>query len=179
LISVEKDLGDAVLDVVHKKATGVPHEVWLSVVRSIFLSTIDQFWTLHLTSIDELRDGINLRGFAQMDPLIEYKNEAFGMFEKLVADIDYEVVKRLMSVEIRPDIEEAVRATPSKPKQLIMHAASGTSSYEQAQSTKGIVQNPSNTSTPTTQMVNEYKDVGRNDPCPCGSGKKYKKCHGA
>ncbi|MEI7652658.1 MAG: preprotein translocase subunit SecA [bacterium] len=179
LISIEKDLGDAVLEVVRKKAAGVPHEVWLSVVRSIFLSTIDQFWTLHLTSIDELRDGINLRGFAQMDPLIEYKNEAFTMFEKLVADIDYEVVKRLMSVEIRPEIEEAVRATPTKPKQLIMHAASGTNSYEQAQSAKGIVQNPSNTSAPTTQMVNEYKGVGRNDPCPCGSGKKYKKCHGA
>ncbi len=179
LISIEKDLGDAVLEVVRKKAAGVPHEVWLSVVRSIFLSTIDQFWTLHLTSIDELRDGINLRGFAQMDPLIEYKNEAFTMFEKLVADIDYEVVKRLMSVEIRPEIEEAVRATPTKPKQLIMHAASGTNAFEESQNIKGKSQNAVDSNTATTQIVNEYKDVGRNDPCPCGSGKKYKKCHGA
>lgn len=178
LISIEKDLGNAVLEVVRKKVDGVPHEVWLTVVRNIFLSTIDQFWTLHLTSIDELRDGINLRGFAQMDPLIEYKNEAFTMFEKLVADIDYEVVKRLMSVEIRPDIEEAVRATPTKPKQLIMHAASGTNAFQESQNVKGKSQNSADSNTATTQIVNEYKDVGRNDPCPCGSGKKYKKCHG-
>lgn len=147
-------------------------------VRSIFLSTIDQFWTLHLTSIDELRDGINLRGFAQMDPLVEYKNEAFRMFEKLVADIDYEVVKRLMSVEIRPDVEEAVRATPAKPKQLIMHAASSTNAFEESRQSAVVSRQSSNSSPMPTQLANEYKDVGRNDPCPCGSGKKYKKCHG-
>jgi preprotein translocase subunit SecA len=177
---IEAQLRNMIKQKLTTKRTEVPAEVWLSVVRSIFLSTIDQYWTLHLTSIDELRDGINLRGFAQLDPLVEYKNEAFKLFEKLISDIEYEVVKRLMSVQITqtppPSDEE-------KPKQLIMHAAGGVNAYsndkenntkraeleERDQMTSNKNDNP---------LSNEYRGVGRNDLCPCGSGKKYKKCHG-
>jgi preprotein translocase subunit SecA len=184
---VESELTKIVTESIRQKAASVPDNVWLSVVRSIFLSTIDQFWTLHLTSIEELRDGINLRGFAQLDPLIEYKNEAFKMFEKLISDIDYEVVKRLMGVRISETPPDELLSTSNKPKPLVMHAASGGSAYQEASQKQQQPPsfNPnshperSEGSTSTTPLHNDHKDIGRNDPCYCGSGKKYKKCHGA
>jgi len=82
------------------KEEKIGSEVWSTIARSIFLSTIESFWTEHLTAIDDLREGINLRAHAQMDPLVEYKNEAFSMFEKLLQTMNFEAVRRVFNVEV-------------------------------------------------------------------------------
>lgn len=172
------------LYVVKEKRVG--SEIWNQVVRSMFLSTIDQFWTQHLTAIDDLRQGINLRGYAQMDPLVEYKNEAFSMFEKLLADINYESVRRVMRVQIeeKAPLQEVSDGKTTKKPHFHFHAASGVDPYAgkpqqpqfaQKQPTKQIGQAPMIKNNKVS--AGPIKKPGRNDACWCGSGKKYKKCH--
>lgn len=142
-------------------------ELWNSVVSSIFLTTIDKYWMDHLTSIEELREGINLRGFAQLDPLVEYKNEAYKMFEKLIGAINYEFTRRIMKVEIQerqPPVLEIKRDIP-----LILKSASAVDPF------KATTNQPQEKPKATTRSTS--KKPGRNEPCWCGSGKKYKKCH--
>ncbi|NTU73592.1 preprotein translocase subunit SecA [Candidatus Roizmanbacteria bacterium] len=133
--------------------------VWFDISKMIFLQTIDQFWTEHLTAIEDLREGINLRGYAQLDPLVEYKNEAYSMFEKLVGNINYETARRLLRVEIEASPQES---TPEK-KEI-------NPPKEKKKKTPALTASP----TPIQQPKGK---IGRNDPCWCGSGKKYKKCH--
>ncbi len=133
--------------------------IWFEIVRSLFLSTIDYHWTLHLTAIDDLREGINLRGYAQLDPLVEYKNEAFSMFEQLINSINFEFTRRLFKVEI-------VTQGRTFGDRLIYQEASVTNPFKNSAFSPKVAA----TSTPK-------KKPGRNQPCWCGSGKKYKKCH--
>ncbi len=155
----------------------IGEQIWNQVVRSLFLSTIDQYWTQHLTAIDDLRQGINLRGFAQMDPLVEYKNEAFMMFEKLLADINFESIRRIMRVEIQePKQAEEIKETQQQKKPMQFQAASAVDPFS------GKQKEPTRlTQQPPKQAVSlsapKKKTLGRNDPCWCGSGKKFKKCH--
>ncbi len=149
------------------KEEKVGSQIWLDGVRQIFLSTIDQFWTQHLTAIEDLREGINLRGYAQLDPLVEYKNEAFSMFEKLLAAIDFESTRRLLRTEINI-VQEQPKA--DEPKNLNFQAASAVSVYNDN------TQSPKQRTVQNDQTKSKSK-IGRNDPCWCGSGKKYKKCH--
>ncbi len=182
-----------------KKEQKVGAEIWRDVVRMIFLTTIDKYWMDHLTAIEDLREGINLRGYAQLDPLVEYKNEAYSMFERLVGDINFEVTRRLFRVEV-----EVVQKEVEK-KPLVFRSASSVDPFTKAQEsptpsqehlptserkesgeakiTVRKVQNPK----PSIQEFGGIKFIpsgtkldkkpGRNDPCWCNSGKKYKKCH--
>jgi preprotein translocase subunit SecA len=118
-----------------KREEKVGSDTWNQVVRSLFLSTVDQNWTKHLTAIDDLREGINLRGYAQLDPLVEYKNEAFRMFEELISGIKYEFTRRTLHIQIdryedqktAPQIE----AKPIVPEQELKYqAATGTSTFQ-------------------------------------------------
>ncbi len=140
--------------------------LWKEIVKSIFLSTIDKYWTDHLTAIEDLREGINLRGYAQLDPLIEYKNEAYSMFEKLMTDIPYESTRKLFKIEI----SELERIRPETPTHMQLSSAGAVNPFNQAEQkeTKKMA---------VTQAVVAKEKPGRNDPCWCGSGKKYKKCH--
>jgi preprotein translocase subunit SecA len=131
--------------------------VWKEIVKSIFLSTIDKYWTDHLTAIEDLREGINLRGYAQLDPLVEYKNEAYSLFEKTMGDIPYEATRKLFRVE-------AVQQE-NQPKNLVFASAGGVNAF-----------GPQPTQNEQQKKPTENKP-GRNEPCWCGSGKKYKKCH--
>lgn len=136
-------------------------EVMREVEKFAYLSTIDRLWMDHLDAIDDLRDGIGLRGYGQREPLAEYKTEAFAMFERLMERIDYEVIRRLFRVQV------AARPAPLMPVQAFesrgqMPAITGQPLSRQVQSVGSI--------------VSGQKKVGRNEPCPCGSGKKYKKC---
>lgn len=131
-------------------------EKWVS------LSVIDNLWMDHLTAMDDLREGIGLRGYGQRDPLIEYKNEAYNMFERLMSAIDYEIVHRIFKIQIQ------ARPVVPRPVQVVEKAAGGSSE----------------TSSTTQSQTGGKKKIGRNDPCPCGkidtnTGKpiKYKKCH--
>lgn len=166
----------------NKRQKELGKELWAEIVRTIFLTTIDKYWMEHLTSIEELREGINLRGYAQMDPLVEYKNEAFTMFEKLIGDINYEVTRRLFKIEV-----SAVEPEEKKNEPLLLRSASGINPFSQKQEAKAQTASSQiiTQTSPIAQTVNQQKPrkLGRNDPCWCGAvdprtGKpyKYKKC---
>ncbi len=178
----------------NSKEKDLSKEVWYDVVRSIFLSVVDQYWTEHLTAIEDLREGINLRGYAQLDPLVEYKNEAFSMFERLVSNINYEFTRRLFRVEVQlnSEIPETVQK-PKKQQPMILKSASAIDPFSSQE--KKAIESP--LPVQANQNDREYNEslggelgfkvtppgmtkehkLGRNDPCWCGSGKKYKKCH--
>ncbi len=176
--------------------------VWHAVVRDIFLSTLDQYWTEHLTAIEDLSEGVRLRGYAQLDPLIEYKNEAYGMFEKLVQGINFDATRRLFRVEIGvSEVEPATNEEKKVEKQIEYKAASRIDPFTAKPPQPAVVPDSkisdtapkkSQTSSPSDSQVSSSQEVsgfkvippgasarklGRNDPCWCGSGKKYKKCH--
>jgi preprotein translocase subunit SecA len=151
----------------------------------MFLSTVDTFFTQHLTSIDDLREGIGLRRHAQLDPLIQYKNEAFSMFEQLLRGIYFEGSRRIFNVEITQG--EPLPALESKPQEgLVYEAAQPTSAFEAPKEKKKIKNEALPAGRQELSMknpVNPKSKVGRNDPCPCGAinpqtGKpyKYKQC---
>jgi len=136
--------------------------------KYLLLQVIDQQWKDHLLNVDHLKEGIGLRGYGQRDPLIEYKKESFEIFQEMMERIQDHVVKYLwkMEVVVEREGEEAVERErvqralppPKAPKQNLVFSGS-----------QGVQQE--------TVKRRDAK-VGRNDPCPCGSGKKYKKCHG-
>ena len=136
--------------------------------RAVMLHTLDQHWREHLAALDHLRQGIHLRGYAQKNPKQEYKREAFELFALMLSRIKREVTRLLMTVQIRSEeqVEAAEVAAPA-PKNVQYHH----SDYEEALASA---------SEPPAQQpfVRQGGKVGRNDPCPCGSGKKYKHCHG-
>jgi len=145
--------------------------------RSVMLQSIDMHWREHLAALDHLRQGIHLRSYAQKNPKQEYKREAFQLFEALLNTVKSEVTKITMLVQVRTqDDVEAVEKPQEVANVQYQHAdfdealanpQSDFSEEEQAQMAGG------------KPIVREGVKVGRNDPCPCGSGKKYKQCHGA
>jgi preprotein translocase subunit SecA len=143
--------------------------------RFSYLSTIDHLWIEHLTAIDDLRDGIGLRGYAQKDPLVEYKKEAFGMFERLINQIDYEVVRKIFRIQVVAPPAVSLKQAEEKRGQLAQPQPEtqpgDLSAFAQAMG--GL---PTAETVPGNAPVVNPNKVGRNDPCPCGSGKKYKKC---
>lgn len=155
--------------------------------KMITLQAIDQKWKEHLQRIDHLREGINLRAYAQKDPLIEYKKEAFMTFEETNRLIKSDALEKLFKIQVRHDYvqqaeqsgdaeeisEEVLQGlAPRRPQRMSM-------SHDSAQGFAGQAQPTPRPSAPKSPMMNQGPKVGRNDPCPCGSGKKYKKCHGA
>ncbi|MBI3620366.1 preprotein translocase subunit SecA [Candidatus Roizmanbacteria bacterium] len=172
-------------------------ELWSSIVSSVFLTTIDRYWMEHLTAIEELREGINLRGYAQLDPLVEYKNEAYSMFEKLVSSINYDVTRRLFKIEIQKS-EPPPKSKIEPKKALLLKSASRVDPFAEKEKKEkqrvegsppvGQTKSPSPVGQPVSSVPPpgqfrvtppgaSQKRPGRNEPCWCGSGKKYKKCH--
>jgi preprotein translocase subunit SecA len=151
----------------------VPSETMRHAERLVLLSSLDNHWREHLAALDHLRQGIHLRGYAQKNPKQEYKREAFEMFGSLVQTVKLEVTRTLMTVSIRTP-EEVDRAekelVPAVENVRYQHAG-----YEEALAGEGAdaasLQKPA-------PFVRQMGKIGRNDPCPCGSGKKYKHCHG-
>jgi len=147
--------------------------------KQIMLQVLDTLWKEHLATMDHLRQGIHLRAYAQKNPKQEYKRESFALFEELLTSLKYEVVKFLSHVQIqRQDeaalIEQRRREEAQREKLAFEHAvASGMA----ATGADAEAQQPPQPQPPQTFTRPEPK-VGRNDPCPCGSGKKYKQCHG-
>ncbi len=144
------------------KAEMVGADGWASFTRSVMLQAIDTHWREHLAALDHLRQGIHLRGYAQKNPKQEYKREAFELFESMLTTIRDEVTGMLMTVRIAPAEMAEVEAPVVEPVAL-PEAAQLDVRYTQA--------------APETQDSMAER-VGRNDACPCGSGKKYKHCHG-
>jgi preprotein translocase subunit SecA len=146
--------------------------------KQIMLQVLDTLWKEHLATMDHLRQGIHLRAYAQKNPKQEYKRESFELFEELLAGLKLEVVKFLSHVQIqRQDesemIERQRREAAEREKLAFQHAqASALASPE------GEPQQPPELPAAPQTFTRDQPKVGRNDPCPCGSGKKYKQCHG-
>ncbi len=137
--------------------------------KEVNLRTIDQLWINHLTMMSDLRQGIGLRGYGQQDPLVEYKKEGKHMFNQLVNEIDQKVAGLVFNLQVQLESQgEQKVETKGAPEALA--AGNFSNLKEQAQTNSG------ENTIETVENTGEYKDVGRNDPCPCGSGKKFKKC---
>jgi preprotein translocase subunit SecA len=157
---------------------------------------INQLWREHLLNMDHLKEGIGLRGYGQRDPLVEYKKESFTLFSAMRDRVEEEIVRYLwrlmpkMGDGADGTVVPAPRPAPRKPSPMILNAPSA-----QASSPFGAIRGNSDRGVPAgaepprpartggddtiRQVKRDEPKVGRNDPCPCGSGKKYKKCHGA
>ncbi|PJD95476.1 MAG: preprotein translocase subunit SecA [Legionella sp.] len=134
--------------------------------KSIVLQTLDSHWREHLAAMDHLRQGIHLRGYAQKDPKQEYKREAFTLFTQMLDSLKYEVIKLILSVEIQTEEDVQAVEDQRRAEQIQKMNLNHESALEQ------------NNEAEMTFKRQEEK-VGRNDPCPCGSGKKFKTCHGS
>ena len=154
-----------------KEALASP-EILRQFERSVMLQSVDNHWREHLSALDHLRQGIHLRSYAQKNPKQEYKREAFELFEGLLNTIKTEVTKVTMLVQVKTEADvEAVEKPVEVENVQYQHA-----NYDEA---LGVAAADEGAEAAASQpMVREGVKVGRNDPCPCGSGKKYKQCHG-
>ncbi len=159
-------------DTYESKEQQVGEDVMRQVERWVYLNVIDNHWMLHLDAIDDLRSSIGLRGYGQREPLVEYKNEAFSMFEQLMAGIDGDIVRRIFKVQVQMQ-QPAGQATDTALPTRQPQEAIETSITRQARHMRTNTAN----GTPKQKTVVKNKKLGRNDPCWCGSGKKFKKCH--
>lgn len=174
----EENLGQRVVEIASKqyqsKVDKVGDDVMRQYERAVMLQTLDTYWREHLAALDHLRQGIHLRGYAQKNPKQEYKREAYELFKSMLEEIKSEVTQILMMVQIRNEQQvEAASETSQSPVNMQYHHAT----YENALGENEEIS--SNDSKETHQpFVRQGGKTGRNDPCPCGSGKKYKQCHG-
>jgi preprotein translocase subunit SecA len=197
-MQLKESLDDDVMSAYDEREEQLGEELMRFLERSILLQVIDNRWREHLFDMDYLREGIHLRGFAQIDPLVAYKNEGFQMFEELLHSIWDEFSKLVFRAEIEVQPDEAggaVAATnggggtaglaysggtlENQPSALQeVAAASGASAVDVA-AAQAAGPNSGGFETVETVVKDDKENIGRNDPCWCGSGKKYKKCHGA
>jgi preprotein translocase subunit SecA len=139
-------------------------QVFKDLQKMLLLQSIDTRWKEHLLNMDHLRDGVSLRGYAQKDPLVEYKREAFSLYQNMDYTIKSETIERLMKIQLAKE-ESRAESEVAEMNQQATKKQRMTFSHGDAPA--------------KPQTVTRDEKVGRNDPCPCGSGKKYKKCHGA
>ncbi|WP_313624930.1 preprotein translocase subunit SecA [Achromobacter sp.] len=152
------------------KVDQVGVESWSQFERSIMLQAIDTHWREHLSALDYLRQGIHLRGYAQKNPKQEYKREAFELFSGMLDRVRDDVVRVLMTVRVQSS-EQVEQAEAEAAQSHVQNVQYHHSDYDEA-----LASNAQETGAQPAR--NALPKVGRNDPCPCGSGKKYKQCHG-
>ena len=142
-----------------QRETEFTDPVMRQIEKIVMLQTLDSLWKDHLLAMDHLKEGIGLRGYAQQNPLVEYQKEGFTMFESLMAVMQQDVVEKVFSVQVQrqQDVEQIQQAAPQR---VVMRHGDQTEEPAAA------------------PIKRDAEKVGRNDPCPCGSGKKYKRCHG-
>ena len=137
-----------------------------SILSYSVVSTLDPLWVEHLTALDDLRDGVRLRGYAQKDPLVEYRKEGYEMFQKLMAQFEYNLARKIFRLE-------PVSPQTSTPTNVIEGRGDSLTNNPQSEAKNIDSVNPLSSS---SDPIKKETVVGRNDSCPCGSGKKYKKC---
>jgi preprotein translocase subunit SecA len=161
-----KEASDAVMK---DKAERFGPELMSYIERSIVLQTMDHLWREHIVNLEHLRSVIGFRGYAQRDPLQEYKQEAFELFQALLANMRNTVVSQLMRVELAQSAPD-----PDLPPMEGHHIDASTGEDDFNEGTFQAAEVRRDPNDPST-----WGEVGRNEPCPCGSGKKYKHCHGS
>jgi len=167
------------LEAFEMRKSTIPEEIRKDFLRMIMLQSIDDKWMDHLYELDYLREGIYLRSYAQKDPLIEYKQEAFQMFSDMLAEIDRSILWALFRARFKVEGAERRRERPASGVAVhqVASAYAGGGAGQAAQAPAQRQEGPS-AAEGVRKPVRAAEKVGRNDPCPCGSGKKYKKCCG-
>jgi preprotein translocase subunit SecA len=153
--SLREALSLQIRDAYERKESEIGSGMLRYIEKILLLQVVDSQWKDHLLAMDHLKEGIGLRGYGQRDPLAEYKKEAFEMFADLTGRMSTEVLSRIFKIQVQK--QETIRSEPVKQAQL---------NYNRGEATSAV------------QTVRRGKKVGRNEPCPCGSGKKFKKCCG-
>ena len=205
-----------------QRTSKIPLPTLFNVEKRVSLSVIDQLWVEHLNTMDQLRDSIGLRGYAQVDPLIAYKEESFSLFQRLLHSIDDEILNLLLKIDFDSILIQMQPPAPPVPENVLEYHGADTKEGSDAieevveQESTDIVTAPDSLPAPKEKNLSadkekvereikksgdvitsvrsvsdkmnravesqstttDEKKVGRNDPCPCGSGKKYKRCHG-
>ena len=169
----EESLRERIIDTAEAecktKEEAVSSELMRNFEKAIMLQTLDSQWKEHLAQMDYLRQGINLRGYAQKDPKQEFKREAYNMFTAMLENIKHEIISLISRVQVRdPEDVEAVEEQRRQSGEVEYQ-------HDEAEALDGGEELPSH----QQPVTRDGKKVGRNDPCPCGSGKKFKQCHGA
>jgi preprotein translocase subunit SecA len=160
--SLEKKLVSVIKEVYEDKMSIAAPEQKSEIERVLYLQILDNAWREHLYSMDTLKTGIGLRGYNQKDPLVEYKKESYNMFVELIANIKHEIVKVLFTVQLQSKDD-----TKKEQESLDKIKA------QMEEATENLTTNVNK-----EQIASNEKKIARNEPCPCGSGKKYKQCHG-
>jgi preprotein translocase subunit SecA len=166
---LQEKIKEAVLKIYEDKEKLYGPEIMRQLEKYASLRVIDGKWQEHLFEIDHLKEGIGLRAYGQRDPLIEYKKEAYQMFMELIDKVDEETVEMIFKLQVAERAPE--KREPTREMKTIHQSAAGMG-YAQAQPSEEV-------SSGKPKPIRVEKKIGRNDPCPCGSGKKYKKCCGA
>ncbi|MFZ9181367.1 MAG: preprotein translocase subunit SecA [Rickettsiales bacterium] len=166
------------------KEQNIGSQIIRKIEKQIFLITLDSHWKEHLHCLDKLRQGINLRAYAQKDPLIEFKKEAYAIFEQMLLDVEEQVISRLATVEFSANVsDDGVDIIAHTPKQKTFETREDFSSSALASASSKIptapIKNKVDPKERDPRNPSSWGVVARNEPCPCGSGKKYKNCHGA
>ena len=197
------ELGDAIFEKLKERYDSkeklIGPEAMRHHERMIMLSVIDQQWKDHLLSMDHLKEGIGLRGYGQHDPLVEYKKESFDMFEAMMQRFQEDTVRYLYLMQILERPPEPPAGPPPaqdagvaahhdgdgngrRPQRMVSTSADDLEEAFMRRKRRELEQARmagAGDAQPVQQVVRGQEKVGRNDPCPCASGKKYKKCHGA
>ena len=193
--SITDALWQPIREKYEKKEALIPGDILRRVERDIMLQIVDAQWKDHLYSLDHLKEGIGLRGYGQRDPLVEYKKESFGLFQEMKERVDEKIVHALWSLRlVDPNEGVPVRRPAPRRTPLILNETAQAPSPFSAPPQRAQAPPPLPFGAPPSSkqparvggddaavktMRRDAPKVGRNDPCPCGSGKKYKKCHGA
>jgi preprotein translocase subunit SecA len=197
-VGVRQELSKLVSEKYEGKERRLGNELMRMLERDVMLRYVDLAWKDHLLALDHLKEGIGLRGYGQRDPLQEYKKESYGLFQELKERVEDSVVKTLFRLEPASEEDLAVeraRRERAAPRPILQGGGSGATafgaptpagapparpSFGPPKLGVGTTAPPSGPAMPPIpQTVHAEEKIGRNDPCPCGSGKKYKKCHGA
>ena len=185
-------VSEKVLDIYEHKKDQIPEDVFDQVQNQVMLRVIDTRWMSHLSEMDYLRAGIGLRAVGQRDPLVEYKEEAYSAFSALVAAIYEDFIRTVLRLQVTANLEQPEQLEDQETLNSVSYSAPDENIPDATSKVAGNVA-PATQTTASGSMGNArpvprtvvkdkedpYANVGRNDPCPCGSGKKYKKCHGA
>ncbi|KAB2824366.1 MULTISPECIES: preprotein translocase subunit SecA [Aliivibrio] len=165
---------EASIQVYKEKEESVGESVLRNFEKAVMLQTLDGLWKEHLAAMDHLRQGIHLRGYAQKNPKQEYKRESFELFEGLLDTLKYDVVSILSKVRVQQQ-EDVERMEEQRRQQA---EAAARRQQLQHQNAENQLDDGESSDENHTPVVRDERKVGRNEPCPCGSGKKYKQCHG-
>jgi preprotein translocase subunit SecA len=156
--SVGQKMYDDALSYLNNKKTQYSEKIMAQATKFFMLQTLDDLWKDHLLTMDHLRDGIGLRGYGNKDPKMEYKKEGFALFQDMMARFHQQSVERIFKVQIQKEEEVQIKEDP---KQQIQESHGPVAKQAKSTTVKKII-----------------PDTKPNEPCPCGSGKKYKRCHG-